>query len=172
MCCPGIFECDISRVRGLRMTYSDRTAVHRVADAAPSWQRELVQARADDVVLAASLFKPNAAGSYELTVGAGFGQRQLLKAKGAYLGERIVLGVTPLHVCAVSVLFGGRASRLVGRWPRTELRAEPVCPLGTPPEVLWPALLLTDRHRGCLAELQTLDHDDDAWRLLTLLLRR
>jgi hypothetical protein len=153
------------------MTYSDRIDVHRVVEV-PSWQREVVQARAEDVVLAASLFKPNAVGSHELTVGAGFGQRQLLKARGAYLGERIVLGVTPLHVYALSLLFGGRVSRLVACWPRAELLAEPVCALCNAQDVLWPALLLTDRYHRCLAELQTLDHDDEAWRVLALLLRR
>ena len=62
------------------MTISDRLDAHLDLGAGTSWSRELVQARADDVVLAAALFKPNAAGSRELTLGAGFGQRQLLKA--------------------------------------------------------------------------------------------
>lgn len=154
------------------MMHSARTDVGAGRGDGRSWSRELVQARADDVVLAAARFKPNAAGSRELTVGAGFGQRQLLKARGAYLGERIVVGVTPLHVYALSLVFGGRSSRLVARWPRAELRPEPVCALGNARDALWPAVLVMDRYRRCLAELQPLVHDDEAWRVLTLLLRR
>ena len=88
------------------MANSHTVAVHRVRRAGPSWSRELVQARAEDVVLAAGLFKPNAPGSHEFTTSTGFGHRQILKARGAYLGERIVLGITPLHVHALAVFFG------------------------------------------------------------------
>jgi hypothetical protein len=154
------------------MTSSERVDAHLGLDGGTSWSRDLVQARADDGVLAAAMFKPNAAGSHELTMGAGFGQRQLLKARGAYLGERVVVGVTPSHVHALVLLFGGRTSRLVSRWPRAELRAEPVSPLGSACAMPWPALLLMDRYRRTLAELQVLECDDEAWRLLALLLHR
>ena len=87
----------------------------------PSWIRELVQSRAEDVVVAAALFKPNAAGSYEFTTSSGFGQRQILKADGSYFGERVVLGVTPLHLHALLVFFGGRLSRSVVCWPRSDI---------------------------------------------------
>ncbi len=137
----------------------------------PRWARELVQPRADDVVLAAALFKPNAVGSRELTSVAGLGHRQLLKARGAYLGERIVLGVTALHVHAVAVFLGNRVGRSAGCWPRAELCAAPVFALGDTVEPVWPALLLTDRYRKNVAELQVLQRDDDAWRVLALLLR-
>jgi hypothetical protein len=153
------------------MTQSDGIDVHRVVAGALSSSRDLVQTRADDVVLAAARFKPNAVGSHELTMGTGFGQRQLLKARGAYLGERVVIGVTPLHVYLLALLFGGRASSLVARLPRDELRAELVGALGNAADALWPAVLLADRSRRCLAELQPLEHDDEAWQVLALLLR-
>jgi hypothetical protein len=153
------------------MTHSERIDVHRFVERAPSWAREIVQTRADDVVLAAAPFKPNAVGSHELTVGAGFGQRQLLKARGVYLGERIVVGVTPLHVHVLALLFGGRASRLVAQWPREELRSEPVRALGNAADAPWPAVLLADRHGRGLAELRASEHDDEAWEVLILLLR-
>lgn len=153
------------------MTYLFRVDTHRTPTSRISWPRELVQVRADDVVHAAALFKPNAAGSHELTPGAGFGHRQLLKASGAYLGERIALGATALHVHALALMFGGRASRSVACWPRDEVRAELVAARGAAIDNTWPALRLSDRQRRSLVELQALDCDDDAWELLTLLLR-
>jgi hypothetical protein len=131
----------------------------------------LVQARADDVVLAAGLFKPNAAGSHELTNGGGFGQRQLLKARGAYLAERVVLGVTPLHVHALAVFFGGRVARAAGCWPRSDLIAVAVDAIGDRVDPVWPALLLAGRHGREIAELQVLRRDESAWSVLALLLR-
>jgi hypothetical protein len=153
------------------MAYSYPVDVRHVRPAGSSWSRELVQARAEDVVLAAALFKPNAAGSHEFTTSTGFGQRQILKARGAYLGERIVLGVTPLHVHALAVFLGHRASRAIACWPRVEVCIEPVAPNGNAVNPLWPALLVTNRYRKALAELQVLHSDDDAWHLFTLLLR-
>jgi len=151
--------------------YSFRVDTHHVRGARPSWCREVVQARAEDVVLAAALFKPNAAGSHELTIGAGFGHRQLLKARGAYLGERILLGVTPLSVHALAVFLRGRTSRGVACWSRSDVCAELISPRGRAREALWPALLLTDRGGSSLVELQVSHYDDDAWQVLTLLLR-
>ena len=95
----------------------------------------------------------------------------MLKARGAYLGERIVLGITPLHVHALTLFLGCRASRAVACWPRVDLRAEAISPNDTTTELPWPAVLLTNRFGKPLAELQVLQHDDDAWDLLTLLLR-
>lgn len=137
------------------------------------WSRVqgLVQARADDVVLAAAIFKPNAAGWHELASATGFGQRQLLKARGAYLGERVVLGVTPLHLHALAVFCGCRMSRAVGRWSRGEVVATAVCAMTDHIEPLWPALLISRRDGRDIAELQVLRRDDHAWRVLALLLR-
>ena len=135
-----------------------------------SWARALVQRRADDVVLAAAPFKPNAVGSCEFSSSAGFGQRQILKARGAYLGGRVLLGVTPLHVHALVLFLGHRAARAVACWPRTELEVAPIGALGNTVDLAWPALLLADRYGNVLAELQVMQRDDETWRVLALLL--
>jgi hypothetical protein len=135
----------------------------------PSWLRELVQARAQDVVLAASLFKPNAAGSYELTTSAGFGQRQILKADGAYFGERVVLGVTPLDLHALLVFFGGRWSRTVACWPRSDIAVSPVPARGKATEASGAAVLLRNHALNRKVELQALHDDEDTQYLLRLL---
>jgi len=135
------------------------------------WPRELLQARAADVVLAAALCKPNALGSHELTSATGFGQRQILKARGVYLAERVVLGVTPLHVLALEPHFGHRAARSLGCWPRGSVRALPTDAVGDRAEPAWPAIILADDHWKLLAELQVIECDDDAWRLLAMLLQ-
>jgi len=150
---------------------------HTPADAQPGWPspgplaRQLVQRHADDVVLAAALCKPNAPGSHELASFAALGARQLLKARGAYLGARVALGVTALHVHALALCVGHRFVRVVGCWPRVEVYTTPICALGDTVDPVWPALLLTDARGKPHAELQVLERDDDAWELLVLLTR-
>jgi hypothetical protein len=136
------------------------------------WVRELVQRHADDVVLAAAYCKPNAPGGGELRSFAALEARQLLKACGAYLGERIALGATALHLHAVSLFFGHRLARVVGSWPRADVYATPLCALGDKVEPAWPALHLTDARGKSRAELQVVERDDDAWELLVMLMRR
>jgi hypothetical protein len=136
-----------------------------------SWFRELVQARSDDVVVAAALFKPNAPGNFDLSP-SGFGDRQLLKACCAYLGERIVLGVTPVHVHAVELLFGGRVARTITRWPRDDLSITRVSARRGRHEKRsqsWPAFVVTLRSGRPLAELQAVNFDDDAVSVVDLL---
>ncbi len=135
----------------------------------PSWLRELVQARAQDVVLAATLFKPNAAGSHELTTSSGFGHRQILKADGSYFGERVVLGITPLHLHALLVYFGGRLSRTIACWPRSDIAVSLVPARGKPAEASNIALLLRNRALNRKVELQALYDDEDARFLIRLL---
>lgn len=142
----------------------------RIVVTRTSWARELVQRHADDVVLAATPFKPNAVGSSEFSSAEGFGQRQLLKASGAYLGGRVVLGVTPLHVHALVVAFGRCIARPIACWPRAELSASPIVALGDTGDLAWPALLISNRDGKVLAELQAIRRDDEAWRVLALLL--
>jgi len=132
--------------------------------------RELVQSRAQDVVVAASLFKPNAAGSYEFTTAAGFGHRQILKADGSYFGERVILGITPLAMHALVVFFGGRVSRVVACWPRSEISAAVVPARGQASEASHTALLLRNRARNRKVELQALYDDEDTLVLIRLLL--
>jgi hypothetical protein len=135
----------------------------------PAW-REFVQSRAQDVVLAASLFKPNAAGSYELTTAAGFGHRQILKADGSYFGERVILGITPLHMHALVVFFGGRVSRVVACWPRSDISASVVPARGKASKASHTALLLRNRALSRKVELQALYDDEDTLVLIRLLL--
>jgi hypothetical protein len=134
------------------------------------WAREAVQRHADDVVLTAALFKPNAPGSFDVSP-AGFGDRQLLKARGAYLGERILLGATPLDVYALVVFANGRIRHLVARWPRAGIVVSRVSAKRhrhEPRDPTWPALLITSYGRT-LAELQAIDRTDAAERLVDLL---
>ncbi len=129
----------------------------------------LVQVYADDVVLAAGLCKPNAAGSHELGSFEALAQRQFLKARGAFLAETVALGVTPLHVHALGLFLGRRVVRTFGCWPCAELYATPVDVRGDSGDPAWPALLLTDSYGRPHAELRLLDRDDDAWELLVTL---
>jgi len=136
-----------------------------------AWARETVQRWADDVVLAAAVFKPNAAGNHDLSP-SGFGDRQILKACCAYLGERVILGVTPLHVHAVDLALGGHLARTVGRWGRDELLIAPVAAKRTRVrnDPNWPAIVVCFRSGRPIAELQVLRHDEEAERVVELLL--
>jgi len=136
---------------------------------ADSWMRELAQRHADDVVLAAALFKPNAVGNHELSWG-GFGQRQLLKARGAYLAERTVLAVTPLEVVAVALSFGDRVERKVRCWRRGAMSVACVVAHGRAWDVAWPAVLITNRSGRMAAEVQPLHADAESGGVTALLL--
>jgi hypothetical protein len=72
-----------------------------------AWACALVQQQVDDVVLGAARCRPNAGGRFEFSSFRGFGERQLLKARGAYVGPDVVVGVTPLEVCLVELTFFG-----------------------------------------------------------------
>ena len=90
---------------------------------ADSWARDLVQPRVDDPVLAAAECKPNATGTYWFSSVRGFGERQLLEARGVYLGGRLVLGVTSVEVCVFELVFGGHLIRDTARLRRADVRA-------------------------------------------------
>ena len=135
-----------------------------------SWSREAVQRRADDVVVAAALFKPNAPGNFDVSP-AGFGDRQLLKARGAYLGERVLLGVTPLDVYALVVFANGRIRHLVARWARDKIvvsRVPAKRHRHEPRDPTWPALVVSSYGRA-LAELQAVERTTESERLVDLL---
>jgi hypothetical protein len=134
-----------------------------------AWARELAQRHADDVVIAASLFKPNTPGSSELSW-SGLKPRQMMKARGTYLGERTILAITPLDVYAVEILFGGRIQRAIRRWTRSDLLVSTVTTRGRPAGPRWPALLIANRNGRQLAEVQALTRDDEAERVGQLLL--
>jgi hypothetical protein len=134
-----------------------------------AWARELAQQHAEDVVIAASLFKPNAPGSSELSW-SGLKPRQVMKARGTYLGERTILAITALDVYAVEILFGGRIDRTVRRWARSDLLVATVTTRGRPAGPRWPALLIANRNGRQLAEVQALTRDDEAEQVARLLL--
>ena len=135
-----------------------------------AWARALVQQRVDGVVLGAARCRPNVCGRYELSSFRGFGERQLLKARGAYLGPDVVVGVTPLEVCVVELACFGRFRRRTSCWRRSDIEVRQVTPCGcADPEVAWPAALVVDRRERELAELRVAHEDQDSWLLLALL---
>ena len=97
-----------------------------------SRSREQLQAEVPDVVLAAAVFQPNALGRSELGSLRGLQHRQLLKGEARYLGERLLVGVTPLEVC-ITVLWWRRVPSPWARWrwPRAEVLCSPVRTWGT-----------------------------------------
>jgi hypothetical protein len=140
----------------------------RVVDA-DVHMRDLAQRHADDVVYAAARFKPNAAGNHELSWG-GFGQRQLLKASGSYLAERVVLAITPLDVYAIELCFLGRVQRVVRQWSRAAITVSAVAAHGRAADS-GSALRIENRRGRTLAEVQPLRQDAETTRLTELLLR-
>jgi hypothetical protein len=64
---------------------------------------DFAQPRCDDVVHAAAVFAPNARGRRELSCICGMSERQLLKSRGAYLAERVLVAMTPIEIvlCAL-----------------------------------------------------------------------
>jgi hypothetical protein len=133
------------------------------------WARELAQRHAEDVVLAAALFKPNAAGNWNLSWG-GFGQRQKLKAAGVYLAERVLLAVTPLDLYVVELLLQGQIHRTIRQWPRTDLRTAAVTAEGRTHNPRFPALLIANRTGRLLAEVQPVHLGPDTVEVLKLLI--
>jgi hypothetical protein len=112
----------------------------------------------DDEVLAAAYVKPNGPGRFELDGIEAITSRQLMKGRGVYFCERILLAVTPVEVVAIaadlwSILF---ARRMV--WKRSELAAIAVGSHdGERPEA--PGLLLTRRHARPALEVIGLGSD-------------
>jgi hypothetical protein len=141
-----------------------------LADRPNSWARELAQARIDDVVQCAAVCKPNAAGSHELTSWEGFGQRQIAKAGGTYLGERCVLALTALHAYVFDLVLQRWVRRPLRMWPLGAIRAEAVGPVRPRHDEGWPAVRIATA-RGCtLAELQVVAYTPDAAHVVARLL--
>jgi hypothetical protein len=138
-----------------------------------TWARATAQRYSDDVVLHAALFKPNAWGRVEMSSWRGFQTRQFLKAQGRYLGERIIVAVTPLEVFVLRLGVGRLGRSIVLRMPRAECRVSTVAPIGpmnATEELQWPAIVIGNA-RGCeFAELLLMHRDDEAARLLESLL--
>ena len=64
---------------------------------------EIAQPMCLDPVVAASVFKPNAPGRWELASLAALSDRQLLKGSGRYFAERALVAVTTLEVLVIDV---------------------------------------------------------------------
>jgi hypothetical protein len=99
----------------------------------------------DDEVLAAAYVKPNGPGRFELDGFDAIASRQLMKGRGVYFCERILLAVTSVEVVAIAAALW---SILVARrmvWKRSELAAATVGSRdGSRPAA--PALLLARRN--------------------------
>jgi hypothetical protein len=120
---------------------------------------DLAQGHCDDVVLAASTFKPNAAGRGELGGWRAFQDRQLLKSRRAYLGERVLLAVTTVEIVALALVpIGFGRSRLA--WKRSDVAARAVVAKARPTEPALPAFLVGQRGRGAHIELAALADDE------------
>jgi len=61
------------------------------------WACTPVQQQVDDVVLGAARRRANARGRFEFSSVRGFGERQLLKARGAYVAPDVVVAGVPTH---------------------------------------------------------------------------
>jgi hypothetical protein len=119
----------------------------------------------DDEVLAAAYVKPNAPGRFELDGFEAIASRQLMKGRGVYFCERILLAVTSVEVIAIaadlwSIFF---ARRMV--WKRSELAAAAVgsCDRERPRA---PGLLLTQRNARPALEVIGLGEDGPMWTVL------
>ncbi len=127
--------------------------------------REIAQARCDDVVLAAAAFGPNAMGRRELSSLRGMTQRQVLKSRGSFLADRVVLAVTPLEVVAIALGPLSSRFRETLRFEREDLVIRGlVSNIGDHR----PAFAIVGRG-GAHLELAVLAHDDNTRAVLRLL---
>jgi hypothetical protein len=94
----------------------------------------------------------------------------LLKARRAYVGEKVVLAVTPLDVLVVELLLGGRIHRVVRRWARHEMLVVVVPAVGRDADPAWPAVWIARASRTMGAELRPRHHDAASRRVLDLIL--
>jgi hypothetical protein len=130
---------------------------------------EIAQRFCDDVVLAVSCFKPNAPGRRELGSLRAMSERQLLKSRGSYFAERVLLAVTPLEVVAIAMdLFavGGTRRRV---WKRSELRVQTI-PSRAETHVDGPALLLSCLGSFPVIEIAPIADDDATFAVMENLL--
>ena len=119
-----------------------------------------------------AVFQPNAPGRGEFRGGDAFGQRQLLKAAGLYLAERVVIAVGSAEVALWPLMPGRFACPCIGRWERERLLAIPV-PAHGPQDSTWPGFVLVDvGHGRMLAEVRAVRHDLASERTAGLLTTR
>jgi hypothetical protein len=112
---------------------------------------EVAQRTCPDPVVAASLFKPNASGSWELASLAALSERQLLKGAGTYFAERVLLAVTTLEVVVIDAGASGVIRHRQRSWRRDELIVTVVA--NREGRVPLPAVLLGRRYDLARVEL-------------------
>jgi hypothetical protein len=80
------------------------------ADPDVEWLTPFAQARVDDEVIAAALFRPNGPGRWACSSLDAFGQRQILKAQGRHHGDRLVVALTAWQIHALALTMTGRVA--------------------------------------------------------------
>jgi hypothetical protein len=131
---------------------------------------EAAQRFCDDVVIVAGLFKPNAPGRGELRGLRAMSERQLMKSRGVYLSERMLVAVTPVEVVAIAMDAAafGRTRRRV--WTHEELRVE-IIPSRCGRIAPGPALCLSRAGRSPVIEIAPIVDDDVSAAVVERLLR-
>ena len=130
----------------------------------PPWPRHMPAG-----VKSWAVFQPNAPGGGEFRGCSAFGHRQLLKASGLYLAERVVIAVGSTEVALWPLLPGGFAGRSIGRWSSDRVLAFRVPATGGD-EPAWPAFVLVDiGNARLLAELRAVRHDRPSEQVIRLL---
>lgn len=115
-----------------------------------------------------AVVQPNAAGRGELLSVRGLGERQLLKAAGQYLGERLVIVAGEDSAAIFPVIARRFLLPCIGRWPTDRLLAVPVDAAVEGP---WPAVVLVDLETCSLvAEVRGV-RDDEHTRAVFAALR-
>jgi hypothetical protein len=74
------------------------------------WLAPFAQARVDDEIIAAALFRPNVPGRWACSSLEAFGQRQILKAQGRHHGERLVLALTSWQIHGLALSMTGHVA--------------------------------------------------------------
>jgi hypothetical protein len=130
---------------------------------------DIAQSLCSDPVLAASVFKPNAHGCWELASLAAMSDRQLLKGAGCYFAERVLVAVTTTEVAAIDVGISGVLRRHTQCWRRDELLALAVDNLDG--RVPLPAVSLQARYGSPRVELAPRDAGPSTLSVLKRLMR-
>jgi len=133
-----------------------------------TWALATAQRHVPDVVTRAVVCKPNAPGRSMWSNVDAFGQRQILKAAGLFLAERVIVAITPLEVYALPLTSRGRCYSPL-RWDRARAIATRVRPRGESADPDSPAFLISDQHRNHAVELIPVHNDATAVDLISCL---
>jgi hypothetical protein len=131
---------------------------------------DVAQPRCSDVVIGAAVFAPNAAGRRELSCLGGLSQRQLLKSRGAFLADRVLVAVTPLEVVAMALGPLSRRYREPISWRRDEVVIRPVKSRRAIAQRPARAFLIAAPTTGAQLELAADCHDANTARVTSQLL--